>query len=43
MPSGCQASPYHALSSAIVLFTVQLAMSMTENDGRASPLLVTIR
>ncbi len=33
----------HALSTVVVLLTVQLAMSITVSDGFASPLLVTIR
>src|SRR4051812_40445282 len=40
VPSGFHTRPYHALSSGVVLFTVQLAMSTTVNDGRLIPLLV---
>ena len=41
VPSELNTSPNHAASMAAVLFTVQLAMSMTEKLGRLTPLFVT--
>src|SRR5579864_584938 len=41
LPSGLHASPYHAASSIVVLFTVQVVRSTIDSDGLARPLLLT--